>query len=215
MPVKDSGSLGSLRDLDSKLSAAIRQTEQGLEQKIDEIVRPLLDEIRRMLDLVNRFEISEEAVLAFLQTIQDLLGGKPLAVQDARRAGMIAAAGTAWENELGPLLTSTDVRELLGQVSRQRVDELLRSHRLIGLQDSSRRRQFPLFQFTDARPLESLVMAYWTVAEAAASDWTAASWCIAPDEALDGLSPVEWAKAGRDKGHLLAVARQDAARLAR
>jgi hypothetical protein len=132
-----------------------------------------------------------------------------------RRAGLLAAAGHAWENELGPLLTSAQVRELLGDVSRQRVDELLRARRLIGLRDSAGRRRFPSFQFHAGRPLEPLVGAYWTVADGALDDWTAASWCVSPDEALDGRTPAQWALEGRDPARLARIARQDAARLAR
>jgi hypothetical protein len=135
-------------------------------------------------------------------------------VQAARRAALLAAAEQAWENELGPLLSSAQVRELLGDVSRQRVDELLRAHRLIGLRDSAGRRQFPAFQFNDGRPLEPLVSACWTVADAAVSDWTAASWCVAADEALAGRSPVQWARDGGDPELLARIARQDAVRLA-
>lgn len=216
MPVKERGpTLESLREIEAAVTDAVREAENSLEHKIEEIVRPLLEEIRRMRDLIAKFEVSEDAVVAFLQTISELLGGKPLAVKEARRAGMIAAAGTTWRNEIGPLLTSAEVRTMLGDVSRQRVDELLRSHRLIGPQDSAGRRQFPLFQFEGGQPLDSLVAAFWTVAEGAVSEWTAASWCMAPDEALEGLSPVEWARAGNDPNHLLVVARQDSARLAR
>ena len=216
MPVKEHGrSLESLRDIESALADALREAESTLERRLDEILRPLLDEIRRIRDLIARFEISEDAVIAFLQTISELMGSKPLAVSDARRAGMIAAASTTWRHELGPLLGSADVRTLLGDVSRQRVDELLRSRRLIGPQDSSGRRQFPLFQFEDGQPLDSLVSAYWIVADGAVSEWTAASWCVTPDEALGGMSPVEWTRAGNDRDRLLAIARQDAARLAR
>jgi hypothetical protein len=63
--------------------------------------------------------------------------------------------------------------------------------------------------------LEPLVRAYRTIAAAAATEWTALSWCLASDDALDGLSPVEWARTGRDPARLAAIARQDAARLAR
>lgn len=63
--------------------------------------------------------------------------------------------------------------------------------------------------------LEPLVAAYQTMAAAAVTPWTALSWCIAPDEALDGLSPVKWVRAGRDPARLATIARQDAARLAR
>jgi hypothetical protein len=128
---------------------------------------------------------------------------------------MRLAARQAWESALGPLLSSAQVRELLGDVSRQRVDELLRARRLIGLRDRAGRRRFPGFQFSDGRPLEPLIAAFWTVADGAVDEWTAASWCATPDDALDGDSPAAWALAGQDPERLAHVARQDAARLAR
>jgi hypothetical protein len=174
-----------------------------------------LEEIRRIRELLGKFEVSEDAVVAFVQTVSELFGDKQLSVKDAQRAGILAAAGTSWENELGPLVSSADVRQLLGDVSRQRVDELLRARRLIGLRDRAGRRRFPLFQFVDGQPIDALIVAYWTVADGAANQWTAASWCVSPDPALQGTSPAQWAKARKDPERLLTVARQDAARLAR
>jgi len=166
-------------------------------------------------ELTDRFGVSEEVVVVLLETLSEMVGERGNTVKDARRAAMLAAAGQAWENELGPSLSSAQVRELLGDVSRQRVDELLREHRLIGLRDSSGRRRFPVFQFQDdGRPMEALVSAYWTLADAAISDWTAAAWCVATDEALDGRSPLAWAREHRDPERLARVAAQDAARLA-
>jgi hypothetical protein len=124
-----------------------------------------------------------------------------------------AGKGEVWENEIGPLLTSAQVRELL--ISRRSVSELLKDRRLIGLRDGAGRLLFPAFQLDSGRPLDPLVRAYWTVADAAVSGWTAASWCVAPDEALGGKSPAEWARGGGDADRLAIVARQDAARLVR
>jgi hypothetical protein len=199
-----------------RTEAALREATSDLEQTRKTLVeqgseRPGVT----IRELAEQFHISEDAVLAFVQTAGELLGERSLSVQAARRAGMLAAAAEAWENELGPLLSSAQVRELLGDVSRQRVDELLRSRRLIGLRDSAGRRQFPTFQFHDGRPLAPLVAAYWTVADGTMSDWTAASWCVSPDEALEGRSPALWARERRDPDLLARVARQDAARLAR
>jgi plasmid maintenance system antidote protein VapI len=165
-------------------------------------------------ELASQFHLSEDAVVAFVQTVGELLGEeRSLTVAAAQRGALLAAAGQAWENELGPLLGTADVRELLG-VSRQRVDELLRSKRLIALPDSAGRRRYPAFQFHDGQPLRSLIAAFWTIADAAISPWTAASWCTAPDEdALEGLSPVAWARGDRDADQLARAARQDAARL--
>jgi hypothetical protein len=172
-------------------------------------------------ELASRSDLSEDtlvavedAIVAFLETVFDLLGEHGLSVEAARRGALLAVASQAWENELGPLLSTADVRELLGGVSRQRVDELLRSKRLIGPSDRAGHRQYPAFQFHDGQPLESLITAFWTVADAAISPWTAAAWCTAADNAaLDGLSPLVWARRGRDAEHLARVARQDAARL--
>ena len=131
-----------------------------------------------------------------------------------RRAALLSVASMVWEDELGPLLTSAQVSELIGGVSRQRVSELLGQHRLIGLRDRSGRLHFPAFQFSDGQPVPALVDAFWAIAEHA-SDWTAAGWCVSADpDALEGESPAQWAKAGRDAERLARVARQDAARLA-
>lgn len=213
MSVKDAEELVAALD---RTEAALRAATSDLEST-REMLRELMSESggHTTREVAERFHISEEAVVAFLQTAGELLGERSLSVQAARRAGMLAAAAQAWENELGPLLSSAQVRELFGDVSRQRVDELLRSRRLIGLRDSAGRRQFPTFQFHDGRPLEPLVSAFWTVADGAASDWTAASWCVSADDALEGRSPARWAREGRDPERLARVARQDAARLAR
>jgi hypothetical protein len=170
---------------------------------------------RSVAELVERLGIDEAAVVAFLETVGEVLGDRGLSVEAARRAALLAAAGQAWESELGPFLASAQVRELLGDVSRQRVDELLRARRLIGLRDNAGRRRFPTFQFRDGRPLEPLIAAFWTVADGAVDDWTAASWCVAADDALEGRTPVQWAREDGDPDRLVQVARQDAARLAR
>jgi hypothetical protein len=188
---------------------ALERAESALREARSEL------EHSDVLAVAERFGVSQEALMAFAETIREVLGDRALSVETARRAALLEAAGQAWEHELGPLLDSAQVRALLGDVSRQRVDELLRARRLIGPRDSGGRRRFPSFQFRDGRPLEPLVDAYWTVAGGALDEWTAASWCVSPDEALDGRAPAQWALGGGDPGRLARVARQDAARLAR
>lgn len=213
MAVKGSDALIEALDrTDAALREATTDLARTRESLRDGVSDPAGMTVR---DLTERFHVSEEAVLAFARTAGELLGGRPLSVDAARRAGMLAAAAQVWENELGPLLSSAQVRGLLGDVSRQRIDELLRGHRLIGLRDNAGRRRFPTFQFHDGRPLESLVAAFWVVAGTAASDWTAASWCVSVDAALEARSPAQWAREGRAADRLARVAQQDAARLAR
>jgi hypothetical protein len=165
-------------------------------------------------ELAAEFHLPEEAVLEFVRTLGRLLDGEStVTVEAARRAALLTAAGHAWESELGPLLSTPDTRRLLG-VSRQRVDELLRTGRLISLPDTAGHRRYPAFQFRDGRPLAPLIAAYWTLADAAISPWSAAAWCVAPDpDALQGLSPLKWALEEREESILARVARQDAARL--
>jgi hypothetical protein len=208
------------RELVDRLARAedsLREASADLEE-IREAVVELIDRSAPgdvpadMLRLVAP-GISADALEAFLDTLAQVMGEKTLSVADARRAALLAASATAWENELGPLLTSAQVRTVLNGVSRQWISELVRDHRLIGLGERSGRTVFPAFQFDAGQPLTELVEAFWTVA-AHASPWTAASWCVAGDDALDDRSPVAWAREGRSRDVLLRVAAQDAARLA-
>lgn len=166
-------------------------------------------------ELAAEVRVPEEALIAFACTVGELLEGRPLSTQAARRAATLAAADQVWEGELGPLLSSSQVGDLLGGVSRQRVHELLRARRLIGLHDSAGRLRFPAFKFHGGRPLEPLVSAYWTLRDASLDEWSAASWCVSQDAALGGRSPAQWAHEDIDAERLAQVARQDAARLSR
>ena len=204
-----------------ELVEALERAEEGLRAITEELERTRAaaqnDAVQApsitVRELAERANVSEDAVVAFAETVGALLADRSLTVPSARRAALIAVSEEVWEHELGPLLSSADVRELLGDISRQRVDELLRARRLIGLRDSAGRRRFPAFQFRDGRALEALVSAYWLVADVVASDWTAASWLVSPDQGLDGRSPVQWVRDGHDRSRLLDVTRQDAARL--
>jgi hypothetical protein len=109
-------------------------------------------------------------------------------------------------------LNQTGVAERLG-TSEEHVAGTLDQQRLIALRDRDGRLLFPAFQFHRGEPLGALIDAFWIVASAPVDAWTAASWCVADDDALDGASPVAWARAGRDAERLLRIARQDAARL--
>jgi hypothetical protein len=209
----------TVKDVDERL-AALKDAQAALQSATSSLERVNASlaaerEDRAALtvaELAETFGVSDEALLAFVQTAGELLAGKKLSVADARRAGMIAAARAAWENELGPLLSTAQARELLGGVSRQRVDELLRGRRLIGLRESSGRWSYPLFQFDDGRTLDPLIAAFWIVVDGGLDAWSAASWCVAPDPALQGSSPREWVRQGKDPERLVTIARQDAAR---
>jgi hypothetical protein len=197
----------------TKAQAALQEVSSSLERVNASLAEEREDHTAMAVsELAEKFGVSDEALVAFVETAGELLGGKELSVADARRAGMVAAARAAWENELGPPLSTAQVRELLGGVSRQRVDELLRARRLIGLRESSGRWSYPLFQFDDGRPIELLVTVFWIIVDGGLEEWSAASWCVSPDPALNGSSALRWCREGKDGERLLTVARQDAAR---
>jgi hypothetical protein len=209
----------SVKDINEPLAAlknaqaALQEVSSSLERVNTSLAAEREDRAASAVsELAEKFGMSDEALVAFVETAGELLGGKELSVADARRAGMIAAAQAVWENELGPLLSTAKVRELLGGVSRQRVDELLRARRLIGLRESSGRWRYPLFQFQDGRPIELLVTVFWIIVEGGLEEWSTASWCVTPDPALDGSSALQWCREGKDAERLLKIARQDAAR---
>lgn len=157
--------------------------------------------------------VTNEALEAFLGAVHEVIGDKEISVAAARRAGLVAAAATAWEDALGPQFDSAHVRELLS-VSKQRVGELLRQHRLIGLQNSNGRWQFPAFQFSDGRPpAPKLAEAFWQLSTRAIDPWSAASWCVSPNSQLDGRTPADVATSDADL--VAAIGERDADRLSR
>jgi hypothetical protein len=198
-----------------RAQTALQEAVAGVEHTKSTLETEAADGPATVAGLAQKSGVSEDAVVAFVETVHDVLGADlSLSVEAARRGALLAASSQAWESEIGPLLGTANVRGLLG-VSRQRVDELLRSNRLIALSDRAGHRRYPAFQFHDGQPMPPLIAAFWTLADAAVSPWTAASWCTSADEALDGLSPVKWARRRRDAATLARVARQDAARLDR
>lgn len=189
-------------------------------EKVRSAVLKAAQEAAAKVETEQMPEAISVAVAAFADQLRTLLKDPPAeltlsaAATAGRRAALVAASEYVWPEHLGPLFPTTMVRDLLGGVTRQRVNELWSAHRLIGLADHSGRRQFPAFQFRAGRTLELLIAAFWIVHDAGVGEWTAASWCVSPDPALDNDSPAVWIREGRSAERLLRVAHQDAARLA-
>lgn len=177
-----------------------------------------IDKVRKHLEEAQaglaRLETPQPWVEAFTDTVRRLIGDAELAPEAAHRAALLAVSETVWGEHVGPTLSSSDVAALLGGVTRQRVSELARDHRLIALRERSGRTQFPAIQFRDGEPLQPLVRAFWIVADAPVDPWTAASWSVSLHDGLDDLSPAQWARDDQDPDQLLRVAHRDAARLA-
>jgi hypothetical protein len=187
--------------------------------------RDVDDVLRDLRENVSELQAAREALVAerahvgagevFAATLTEVLGDRTLPESVVRRAALSAAAGAVWDEEVGPLLTGAQARELLG-VSRQRLDQLVKRGRLLTLTDGSGVRRFPAWQFDEhGQPLGVLVAAHRLLVDAGEmSPWSAASWCAHPHPELDGSSPRGWAAAGADAERLQSVAARDAARFA-
>jgi hypothetical protein len=157
----------------------------------------------------------DEAGGVFAEEVRSLVGHSAPDSAAVRRAARVAVAEQAWAQQLGTLLETRDVVELLS-VSKQRVSTLARNHKLIALPQGGRLR-FPAWQFAtaDAEDRESIAAAHAVLTEqGAVSPWAAASWFRAVHPSLDDKDPVAYLREGGDRSRLLEVAERDAARLA-
>lgn len=184
---------------------------------VDEALESVREAERKLAEAreAERVEhVHEPAASAFAATLREVLGDRPVETEAARRAALQAAAALVWEDTLGPLLTGQQARELLGGVSRQRLDQLVKAGRVIMLEERSGARRFPAWQFRAGRVLDALVAAHRQFVVVGESPWEGAAWCVNRHPQLDGQSPIEWATRNRAADRLVLVARRDASRLA-
>jgi hypothetical protein len=198
------------------IAAARRQLEDarlGLSERLDAALAGL----DAAGEQASASAAQSEAAAVFASTLREVLGNRALAPAAARRAALLAASATVWEEAIGPLLDAQAARELLGGVSRQRLEQLVSAGRLIVLEERSGQRRFPAWQFgEDGRPLSGLVDAHRAlVTDGRMSPWSAASWCVHEHPELEGHTPQAWARSGGDRERLAAVAAHDSARSAR
>jgi hypothetical protein len=185
--------------------------------QVEEALRRVREAERTLIDAkeAERVEqVHEPAATAFAATLQEVLGDRPVETEAARRAALQAAAELVWEDTLGPLLSGQQARELLGGVSRQRLDQLVKAGRVIALEERSGARRFPAWQFRDGGVLETLVAAHREFVDVGESPWAGAAWCVHSHPQLAGQSPIEWAVGGGAAERLELVAYRDASRLA-
>jgi len=154
---------------------------------------------------------------AFREGFSSVLGAQTPDLDVVRRSARTAAAEQAWAQRLGEMLDSRAVESLLG-ISRQRVSVLARQHRIVALPKPDGGYRFPAWQFagTTAGQRRTLAAAHRTLVDVGGlSEWSALSWLISAHPELDGASPMEHLRAGRDGEVVLTVAARDGARLAR
>jgi hypothetical protein len=161
-----------------------------------------------------------EAAKTFEQTLGELgISGRERNVNAAalgRRAALLAASDLVWRKQLGPMLSSKQVRELMGRGTRQSVSELARRKRLLALPGEDGRLSFPAFQFgRNGERLPALERILTVFDGAVESPYTVASWFVTPESALGGKTPAAWLRAGRAPEPVLEAAQRYAERLRR
>jgi hypothetical protein len=139
-------------------------------------------------ELAEEAGVPEHAVVLLARTLGQVLEHRPLSEETVRRAALLACRARRGRKSLGRCghphtcasswagLPAAGGRAPRGTPS----DPATRRHRSAAVSD---------FQFDDGVAVEPLIGAFWTVADAAAGEWTAASWCVEPDPALEGRSP--------------------------
>lgn len=133
-----------------------------------------------------------------------------------RKGALLAVAGTVWRRHLGPSLNTRQVAELLGVGTRQAVNDRVRRRRLLALPTREGDLAYPVFQFDDrGRPYPALGPVLEAFAASGLSPYTIGSWLVTAQGALDGVTPVDWLREGRDPERLVTAARRSVSRSAR
>lgn len=137
------------------------------------------------------------------------------AAEVGRRAALLVEGATAWRDHLGPLLDLGETMGFLGVTTRQAVYDLVARHRLLGLPRQGGGMAFPAFQFDPGtgRPYLVLTTVLTVFAAAGVDAYTVATWLAAPQDELDGRTPVSVLGDRSAAGRLEAAAERSAARL--
>ena len=87
---------------------------------------------------------------------------------------------------------------------------------LLALRDQEGTNRYPAFQFgADGRPLPALGDVMRTLTRVVETPYTIAAWLTSTEPELDGHSPVDWLRSGRDPTAIVTQAGREAAGLSR
>lgn len=120
-----------------------------------------------------------------------------------------------WDEAIGPFFDTTGLRQWKG-VTRQRLDALRKSNRLIALTSSDNRLLYPEFQFGASGELLPHLDEILPALHRSYNDWDAALWLDTPSEEWGGKTAAQVLHGGDEEAYrrILAEARADAASLA-
>lgn len=120
-----------------------------------------------------------------------------------------------WDEAIGPFFDTTGLRRWKG-VTRQRLDTLRKSNRLIALTSADNKLLYPEFQFGRAGELLPHLDEVLPALRRSYNDWDAALWLNTPSDHWTGKTAAQVLREGNGEAYrrILAEARADAASLA-
>ena len=126
---------------------------------------------------------------------------------------MLAAVPTVnvWDAQLGPFYDTAGLTRYLG-VSKQALADRVKRRRMLAMTTSDGKVVYPVLQFAGRDLLSGLPDVLAVFRDVPVDGWTLASWLVSPSPNLDGMSVVEWLRAGREVAAAQAVAQTTAAR---
>lgn len=141
--------------------------------------------------------------------IEDLFGAPE---QVAEKMAASLPASHAYDDISGPFYDTAGLARWLG-ISRQAVHQKVAKHALLACPTADGSNVYPTWQFLpNGATIPSLVEVLGALADGTDDAWMIALWMQAPSELLDGNSASGWLRTGGDPDHVLAMARDTAAR---
>ena len=157
------------------------------------------------------------AAKGFVAFLQEWPGGEGWALlgdEDAgREAARLVLRQHIQEEASGPLASVPEVMEIIGVTSRNAVHERAKKGQLLAVRGPGRKVRFPRSQFTPTGDVWPGIPEVVAVLESSEMDgWQLAAWLTGrgSQPELEGMSPVEWLKAGRDPAWVVTAAHQTA-----
>lgn len=122
-----------------------------------------------------------------------------------------AVGRSPWADAVGPVLRTSTVRQMLGEVTRQALLDRVNRHKLLALRTSDGHLVWPVWQFKRRSVAPGVADVVGVGASSGVDPWTFASWVRAPLDAAGGRSVAELLSGSDPDDVVLAVHLAEAA----
>lgn len=197
------------RGLDPAVAAAVSKLTALIAERFTATCTdiPKVQLVTNLVDQISRLNFTPQVWVTY--TPETLASRMLHSVPD------VVTDKNMWDEAIGPFFDTTGLRQWKG-VTRQRVNTLRKSNRLIALTSSNNRLLYPAFQFGPAGELLPHLDEVLPALRRSYNDWDAALWLNTPSDDWDGKTAAQVLHEGNEEAYrqVLAEARADAASLA-